>query len=76
MESRGPLRIQLRPGSVFWDSEVDASDFSGEALDRRVTARALKSGEGLWVIPFTENFLTTDPLCAARSDLLWMRTAA
>ena len=49
MESRAHCAYN-QTRECFLGLEVDAADFSGEALDRRVTSRALKSGEGLWVI--------------------------
>ena len=53
----------------FLGLEVDASEFSPEDLHRRLTERALKSGEGLWVIPF-RGFPTTDPY--APLDLIYL----
>jgi hypothetical protein len=51
MESRAHCAYN-QTRECFLGLEVDAAEFSGEELDQRVTSRALKSGEGLWVIPF------------------------
>jgi hypothetical protein len=53
----------------FLGLEVDATEFSPEDLDRRLTKRGLKSGEGVWVIPFN-GFPTTDPY--APLDLIYL----
>jgi hypothetical protein len=53
----------------FLGLEVDASEFTPEDLHHRLTGRALKSGEGLWVIPF-RGFPTTDPY--APLDLIYL----
>ena len=68
MESRAHCAYN-QTRECFLGLEVDAAEFPGEELDRRVTSRALKSGEGLWVIPF-HGFPTTDPY--APLDLIYL----
>ncbi len=68
MESRAHCAYN-QTRECFLGLEVAAAEFSREELDRRVTSRALKSGEGLWVIPF-HGFPATDPY--APLDLIYL----
>ena len=45
----------------FLGLRLTAAEISEDELDRRVTWRSLKSGEGFWVVPF-HGIPATDPL--------------
>ncbi len=53
----------------FLGLEVTADDFRAENLEERLTTRALRSGEGLWVVP-CRGVPTTDPY--APLDLIYL----